>query len=543
MQAQAQRPRDELAKEVKASIDGNISDEEVNFVVDTYLHQEMLAHGTDNTSLLVVETSAAVASKGDGDNVVALAPKQTLAGALRGDIRGAMASAVFTGVLGKTGDIMNMLGIPGGDHVTSFLANFGIGSADQTNTQVIEEVTAAVERSEARLRTDIINLGNQVIGHLDTMKADLLGALDNKVEEILGSIESAARATQARIADLDADVALVADDVRQVLIDTADIHGVLCQMTGARINAHFEHIKVLDILIYSKLRLARGIECGGAAIPESYSSLMRDIETGRQNHLGMNNDPTISTVVADVNEMTQCIVNSGEGFSDLFARYASVLNDKAGWSATQKLNSMERLFTWYLHALEKGDAVILAKLLHEHGGAYGGVTTAFELFAASPILGRKGEVYDKFWSALNNNLFGSSPGTRNCPTSTRYTTKYTSFHGSDGYPKCYLTAGNSAERALGDAYTAMINRISQRFGTAAVAGALKTSWGTRFCGLSTQTVCSGGSKNYQGCWTGASCSNQWFSYGSYNPCVSYHEGNHMCCTHWCSGGGGGYYRS
>merc|ERR1712007_348852 len=107
----------------------------------------------------------------------------------------------------------------------------------------------------------------------------------------------------------------------------------------------------------------------------------------------------------------------------------------------------------------------------------------------------------KFWSALNNNLFGSSPGTRNCPTSTRYTTKHTSFHGSDGYPKCYLTAGNSAERALGDAYTAMINRISQRFGTAAVAGGLK---------------------NYQGCWTGASCSYQWFSYGSYNPCVSYH---------------------
>lgn len=538
MQAQAQNPHDELVKEVKASIDGNISDEEVQFVVDTYLRHATLANGTGNTSLLEVEGSTIVASKGDGDNIVAAAPKQTLAGALRGDIRGAMASAVFTGVLGKTGDVMNMLGIPGGDEVTAFLANFGIGSADKTNSQVIDEVTAAVERSEARLRTDIVNLGRQVIGHLDTMKEDLLGALDNKVEEILGSIESAARATRARIADLDEDVALVADDVRQVLTDTADIHGVLCQMTGARIDVHFEHIKTLDTLVYSKLRLARNIECSGSAIPESYSSLMQDIETGRQTHLGRDSDPTINTVKADLNAMTQCIVNSGGGFSDVFARHASVLNDKVGWSVTQKLNSMELLFTWYLHVLEKGDAVILAKLLHEHGDAYGGVTTAFELFAASPILGRKQEVYDKFWNALNNHLFGSSPGTRNCPASTGYTTKYTSFRGSDGYPKCYLTSGNSAEHALGEAYAAMVNRISQRFGTAAVAGALKTSWGTRFCGLSKQTVCSGGSRNYKGCWTGASCSSQWFSYSTYNPCVSRHEGNHLCCSYYCGGGGG-----
>lgn len=538
----SQDPSEVVAEEIRASIAGNLSDEEVNIVADSIMHEDVDVSAETTGLLEFGETKANSLAKGDGDIIINMAPKQSLASALRGDIRSAAAQAVFTGVLGKTGDIMNAMGIPGGDQVTSFLAGIGIGSADKTNGQVVEEITSALTGVETRLRQDIISLGNQVCGHIDDMKEEIKRDIQDMKVEITGAIESAARGINANIADLDDDLQLVADDVGTVIDSTTDIHNVMCQMVAARIDSHFNHIQEFNTVFISKMSTARDIPCTGGSTPESFLSLMNDIKASYDEYFGQDSAPAASTVKGDLREMTQCIVNSAGGFADVFARYADAVGRKP-WTAVQKLQKMELIYTWYLDKFDKGDGVLLAKWLHRWGETLDGVKTAFSLYVNAEFKNRKTEVYSKFWDAMKNVLFADSPGTRSCPARPTFSTKFTTFSGSgDGYGKCYHHSGDmTALHNLGQEYTAMINRIENRFGRAATEGALSGgySWTSRFCGLAKAYVCSGGSENSYGCQTGATCSNKWIAYsGSSNPCV-FREGYHKSCSYSYGGYGGG----
>lgn len=191
---------------------------------------------------------------------------------------------------------------------------------------------------------------------------------------------------------------------------------------------------------------------------------------------------------------------------------------------------------------DKGDGIVLAKDLKNAG-----VTLAFQNLANARK--KRTVVYEKFWSAVNTKLFGTSPSratpsTNSCPPRTNLLFKIHNAPGaSRGGRNCFMTSStsNSDHIRLGDAYTAMVTRISGRFGALAAAGALPTDSNyLSLCGLSKNLVCTGGSENAYGCQTGATCSTQWIGHENLNQCLFPEQTSHeACCASSCQNVGGG----